>query len=106
VEQLPILLGAGCAVALAGLLLAAGKQKVWGSLFPLLSVSGVLAVAALWTKEPIQRSALLEMASFLTLVLVWRVATRRVAWIYSVAVAISAVSLFAGQKKLAKRPGS
>jgi NADH:ubiquinone oxidoreductase subunit 4 (subunit M) len=37
------------------------------------------------------------MASFLTLVLVWRVATRRVAWIYSVAVAISAVSLFAGQ---------
>jgi formate hydrogenlyase subunit 3/multisubunit Na+/H+ antiporter MnhD subunit len=97
VEQLPILLGAGCAVALAGLLLAAGKQKVWGSLFPLLSVSGVLAVAALWTKEPIQRSALLEMASFLTLVLVWRVATRRVAWIYSVAVAISAVSLFAGQ---------
>ncbi len=96
VEQLPVLLGAGCAVALAALLLVAAVQKL-SSLLPLLSVSGAFAVAALWTKEPIQRSALLEIASALTLVLVWRVATRRVAWIYSVVIALSAVSLFAGQ---------
>jgi multicomponent Na+:H+ antiporter subunit A len=97
IEQLPVLLGSGCAAALVALLLVAGTRKAWGSLFPLLSVSGAFAVAALWTSEPIQRSALLEVASILTLVLVWRVATRRVAWIYSVAVALSAVSLFTGQ---------
>jgi multicomponent Na+:H+ antiporter subunit D len=37
------------------------------------------------------------MASALVLVLVWRVASRRVAWIYSAVVVLSAVSLFAGQ---------
>jgi NADH:ubiquinone oxidoreductase subunit 2 (subunit N) len=91
-----MLLGAGCAVALVSLLLVTAVQKL-SSLLPLLSVSGAFAVAALWTTEPIQRSALLEIASLLTLVLVWRVASRQVAWIYSAAVALSAVTLFAGQ---------
>jgi len=97
VEQLPFLLGTGCAVALAALLVAAGVQRAWHTLFPLLSLSGVFAVAALWTQEPIQRSALLEIASALVLVLVWRVATRRAAQIYSVVVVLSAASLFTGQ---------
>lgn len=96
-EQLPVLLGAGCAVALAALLLAAGVQRAWRSLFALLSVSGAFAVAALWTSEPIQRSALLEIASGLALVLVWRIAARRVAWIYCLVVALAAFSLFTGQ---------
>jgi multicomponent Na+:H+ antiporter subunit A len=96
VDRLPVLLGAGCGVALAALLLVAAVQRL-STLLPLLSISGAFAVAALWTREPMQRSALLEMASALVLVLVWRVATRRVAWIYSAMVALSAVSLFAGQ---------
>jgi multicomponent Na+:H+ antiporter subunit A len=99
-EQMPVLLGAGCAIALVALLVAAGVQKAWSALFPLLSVTGTFAVAALWTPEPLQRSALLEIASALALVLVWRIATRRTAWIYAAVVALSAVSLFAGQVAL------
>jgi multicomponent Na+:H+ antiporter subunit A len=100
VEQIPVLLGIACSVALAALLVASGIQKAWRPLFPLLSMSGAFAVAALWTAEPIQRSVLLEMASALALVLVWRIATRRVAWIYAVVVLLSAVCLLAGQVAL------
>jgi formate hydrogenlyase subunit 3/multisubunit Na+/H+ antiporter MnhD subunit len=97
VETVPALLGAGSIVALVALLMAAGAQKASRLLFPLLSVSGAFAVAALWTPEAIQRSALLEIASALALVLVWRIASRRVAWLYSVVVAFSAVGAVAGQ---------
>jgi multicomponent Na+:H+ antiporter subunit A len=96
-ETVPFVFGAGCAVALVALLMAAGAQKAWRTLLPLLSVSGAFAVAATWTVEPFQRMALLEIASALILVLVWRVAPRRTAWTYSVVVALSAVSLVAGQ---------
>jgi len=94
---MPLLLGVGCAIALIAMLVAAGAQKVWCALLPLMALSGAFAVAATWTVEPIQRMALLEIASALVLVLVWRIAARRVAWIYSVVVALSAASLVAGQ---------
>jgi multicomponent Na+:H+ antiporter subunit A len=97
VERIPLLLGAGCAVALGALLLAVYAQKAWHSLLPLLAFSGAAAVAGAFTVEPFQRLALLEAASALALVLVWRTGTRKAAWIYSAVVALSAASLIAGQ---------
>ncbi|MDR3725698.1 MAG: proton-conducting transporter membrane subunit [Terracidiphilus sp.] len=100
VERIPVLLAAGCAVALGALLWAAAAQKAWGKLVPLLALGGASAVAAGWTVQPIQRMALLEIASAVLLLLVWRVAVRRAAWSYTVVVALSAVSLVAGQVAL------
>jgi multicomponent Na+:H+ antiporter subunit A len=97
VGRLPVLLAAGCAVALGTLLWAAAAQKVWGKLVPLLALSGAAAVAALWIAQPLPRVVLLETSTFLALWLVWRTGSRKAAWIYSAVVALSAVSLIAGQ---------
>jgi formate hydrogenlyase subunit 3/multisubunit Na+/H+ antiporter MnhD subunit len=87
-------------LALVALLAAAGMQKAWHTLFPLMVLSGASAVFAAFTASPVQRMALLEIASVLALMLVWRIATRRVAWVYSAVVALSAASLIAGQAAL------
>jgi formate hydrogenlyase subunit 3/multisubunit Na+/H+ antiporter MnhD subunit len=100
VESIPALLGAGCTVALVALLVAAGMQKAWCRLLPLMALSGVTAVAAVFTANPTGRTALLEIASVLALVLVWRTTSRRAAWIYTAVIALSAASLIAGQTAL------
>jgi multicomponent Na+:H+ antiporter subunit D len=100
VETLPPLLGLGCALALVALLMAASAQKVSRTLLPLLALSGVSAVAAAFVAQPIARLALLELASVLALALVWRTAPRRAVWIYGIVVALSAVSLIAGELSL------
>jgi multicomponent Na+:H+ antiporter subunit A len=101
IEALPPLLGIACALALAALVVAASAQRAWRSLLPLLALSGGPAVAAAYVAQPFPRLALLELASVFSLVLVWRTATRRAAWIYSAVVAFSAASLIAGQVALA-----
>ncbi|MGA2673920.1 MAG: proton-conducting transporter membrane subunit [Terracidiphilus sp.] len=103
-ERIPVLLGLGCGVAFAALLVAAGAQKAWRGLLPLLALSGVAAMAALWMTQPLPRLILLEASTFLALALVWHTGSRRAAWIYSVVVALSAASLIAGQ--LALQQGS
>jgi multicomponent Na+:H+ antiporter subunit A len=103
-EAIPGLLIAGCGVALVALLWAAAAQKAWRRLFPLLALSGVAAVAAMAITQPLPRVALLEASTGLALWLVWRTGTRKAAWIYSAVVALSAVSLIAGQ--LALQQGS
>ncbi len=100
VEKIPALLGAGCAVALVALLIAAVAQKTWRSLAPLIALSGVAAVSALWMTQPWPRLALLETSTVLALVLVWRTGKRRAAWLYAVVMALSAASLIAGQVAL------
>lgn len=100
VERIPLLLAAGCALALVALLVAAAMQKASHRLLPLMALSGTAAVAAAFTTGPILRTALLELASVLALVLVWRIASRRVAWIYTAVIALSATSLIAGQTAL------
>jgi len=102
--SLPVLIDAGCAIAWVALLVAICAKRAWHALLPLLVLSGGCAVAAMWTGEPMQRQALLEIASALVLVLVWRTGTRRVAWLYSAVVAISAIDLIAGQ--IAMQQGS
>jgi multicomponent Na+:H+ antiporter subunit D len=103
-DRIPVLLGLGCAAALVALLVAAAAQKAGRSLLPLLALTGVAAVAALWIAQPLPRVALLETSAFLALWLVWRTGSRKAAWIYSAVVALSAVSLVAGQ--LALQQGS
>lgn len=98
--SLPVLLGAGCALAWAALLLAACARRDWHRMLPLLALSGAAAVAATFAARPMHRLALLEAASGLVLLLVWQSATRRAAWIYSTVVAVSAASLIAGQVAL------
>jgi multicomponent Na+:H+ antiporter subunit A len=101
IEALPPLLGIACALAFVALLLAAAAQKPWRSLLPLLALSGAPAVAAAFVAQPLARMVLLELASALSLVLVWKTAARHAAWIYTTVVALSATSLIAGQFALA-----
>jgi multicomponent Na+:H+ antiporter subunit D len=103
-NAIPMLLGAGCAVALAAFLLA-GTQKAWRSLLPLLAMSGVAAVAATLMVQPVARLALLEIASVVTLLLVWRTGSRRAAGIYLAVIALSAASLIAGEIALQQGSG-
>jgi len=103
-SAIPMLLGVGCAVALAAFLLA-GTQKAWRKLLPLLALAGVAAVAATWTVQPITRLAMLEIASVVTLLLVWRTGSRRAAGIYLTVIALSAASLIAGEFALQQGSG-
>jgi multicomponent Na+:H+ antiporter subunit D len=103
-NAIPMLLGAGCAVALAAFLLA-GTQKAWRSLLPLLAMSGVAAVAATLMVQPVARLALLEIASVVTLLLVWRTGSRRTTGIYLTVIALSAASLIAGEVALQQGSG-
>jgi multicomponent Na+:H+ antiporter subunit A len=97
VERMPVLLAAGCAVALTALLAASAAQKAWRSLLPMLALSGVAAVAAMAIAQPLPRVLVLEASTVFALALIWRTGTRKAAWIYAAVVALSAVSLIAGQ---------
>lgn len=99
-ERIPSLLGAGCAVALIALLVAALAQKAWRSRASLMLLSGAAAVAAAYVSQAMPRLFLLEASTLLALLLVWRTGTRRAAWLYSAVVALSAASLIAGQVAL------
>lgn len=96
-ESIPSLLGLGCTVAFLAILLAASAFQKSRSLLPLLSLSGISALAAVWIAQPVLRLALLETATFLLLALVWRSAERKAAWLYTLVVVSSAVLLLAGQ---------
>jgi len=96
-ETMPTLLGAGYASAGAALLLAACAHKASRRLLPLLALSIVAAVGAAWIAQPFARLALLELASVAALLLVWRTATRRAAWLYTAVVVVSAAAMTLGQ---------
>jgi multicomponent Na+:H+ antiporter subunit A len=97
VERIPALLGAGCAVAFLALLAATVSQKAWRSLSPFMLLSGIAAVSATVMTQPLPRLLLLEASTLLALAMVFRVGARRAGWIYSAVVALSALSLVAGQ---------
>lgn len=99
-EALPALLSIAVTLAFAALALAAFAQGSAKTIVPLLSLSGLSAVAATWIANPAARLGLLELASFAALALLWRSGTRRGAWVYTLVVAASAVCLIAGQLAL------
>jgi multicomponent Na+:H+ antiporter subunit A len=97
VERIPALLSLGSAAALVALLAACAAQKARRSLLPMLALSGVAAVAALAIAQPLPRVLVLEASTVFALALVWRTGTRKAAWNYTAVVALSAISLIAGQ---------
>jgi len=103
---LPVLLAAALAVALVALLTAMVAQKTWQRLLPLTAMSGMFAVAATLTREPLQRTGLIELASLLAVFLVYREAKRPVARIFLAVVAVSAVSILGGEIALAQGMGN
>jgi formate hydrogenlyase subunit 3/multisubunit Na+/H+ antiporter MnhD subunit len=103
-SAIPMVLGIGCAVALAAFLLA-GTQKAWRKLLPLMALTGVAAVTATWMAQPVARLALLELASALALLSVWRAGSRRAAGIYLSVIVLSAASLIAGEVALQQGSG-
>ncbi|HEV2133529.1 MAG TPA: proton-conducting transporter membrane subunit [Terracidiphilus sp.] len=91
---IPHLLIDACAIAAAGLAIAAVAQSKWRELAPLVLLSAAAALAGLETTDQWLRFAFLETGALLTLVLVWRCArsnSGRIA--YAAAVAVSAIAL-------------
>jgi multicomponent Na+:H+ antiporter subunit A len=103
---MPVLLAGAVSLALAALLAAVVAQKAWQRLLPLTAMSGAFAVAAMLTREPMQRMGLLEISSFLALLLVWRSGTRAAARTFLVVVALSAAGICGGQLALAQGAGN
>lgn len=71
----PLLLLVGCTVAWIALLIAALANQVGRRHVLLMALSGLLAVAGLYVSKPSLRLALLELASAVTVLLVWRSTT-------------------------------
>jgi NADH:ubiquinone oxidoreductase subunit 5 (subunit L)/multisubunit Na+/H+ antiporter MnhA subunit len=90
----PYLLVDACALAAAGLAIAALAQSAWSHLAPLLILSAAAALTGLETTDPWLRFSFLEIGALLTVILVWRNArphSGRIA--YAAAVVVSAASL-------------
>jgi multicomponent Na+:H+ antiporter subunit A len=88
---------AACAGAAAALILAAAAQGAWRRLAPLMTLASTAAIAGLTVEGPWLRIGLLELAALLTILLVWQNAqTQSAKWAYVTIVALSAVSLVAG----------
>ena len=91
--SVPHLLVAACALAAAGLAIAAVAQPAWRDLAPLVILSAGAMVAGLESTDPWLCLAFMETGALLTIVLVWRSArphSGRIA--YAAAVVISATT--------------
>jgi len=92
----PFFLAAGCSLALLVLLVSVAVQSKWRRHFLLLAAAGVVAIAGLIQVDAVLRLALLEVASLLALVLVWRAASTLGAKLtFLTAIVLSAGSLIA-----------
>jgi multicomponent K+:H+ antiporter subunit A len=91
---IPHLLIDACAIAAAGLAVAAIAQSKWREYAPLILLSAAAALAGLETTDPWLRFAFLETAAVLTVILIWRSArTGSGRLTYATAVAVSATTL-------------
>jgi multicomponent Na+:H+ antiporter subunit A len=88
---------AACTGAAAALILAAAAQGAWRRLVPLMILASAAAIAGLAVEAPWLRLGLLELAALLTILPVWQSAQKQsTKWVYVTIVALSAVSLVAG----------
>ncbi len=95
---LPVLLPVGCAAACAALCLASLSLPTARRHAPLMALAGAAAVAGLLTPAGGPRLVLLEAASALALLLVWRAAQEAAArWTYLAVLVLSAVALAGGE---------
>jgi NADH:ubiquinone oxidoreductase subunit 5 (subunit L)/multisubunit Na+/H+ antiporter MnhA subunit len=86
-----------CAISFVALILAAVASPTWRKLTPLMTVSGALAVGAMFAPSAGLRLGLLELATLGAVLLVWQCSkTKKSAWTFLVVALISAASLIAG----------
>ncbi len=105
-STMPVLLGASLGLAFVALMAAIVALKPFQKLLPLASMAGMFAVAATFTASPAQRTGLLEMASVMALLMVWRSGSKAAARIFFAVVAVSAVGICGGQLALANGAGN
>jgi multicomponent Na+:H+ antiporter subunit A len=105
-STMPALLGAALGLACIALLVAIVALKPFQKLLPLASMAGIFAVAAAFTATSAQRTGLLEMASVLALLLVWRSGSKTATRTFFAVVAVSAVGICGGQLALANGAGN
>jgi len=100
-EFVPPLFAAACGAACLALCLAALATPAWRRLaLPMLAAGGC-AVCGLIVPQPNIRLALMEGATLLTLVLVWRsAAAKKAVWTFFAVVLVSGAALIAGQSLL------
>ena len=97
----PPLLVIACGAACGALCLAALATPKWRRLTPWMLASGACAIAGLLVARPTLRLALMEAASVLALVLVWRfAASPRAKWTYLVVLVASGAALISGDRLL------
>ena len=86
-----------CAISFVALILAAVASPTWRKLTPLMTLSGVLAVGAMFAPSAGMRLGLLELATLGAVLLVFQCSkTKRSAWVFLVVALISAASLIGG----------
>jgi NADH:ubiquinone oxidoreductase subunit 5 (subunit L)/multisubunit Na+/H+ antiporter MnhA subunit len=95
---IPPLLAAGVGAGCAALLLAALAGPAWRRHAPLMALAGAAAVAGLCVEGPLLRLGLLEGASAVALLLVWRAARAPATRVtYLAVVLVSAAALVGGE---------
>jgi len=103
---MPVLLGAALGLAFIAIVVAIIALKPFQKLLPLAAMAGMFAVAATFTSAPAQRTGLLEMASVMALLLVWRSGSKAASRTFFAVVAVSAVGICGGQLALANGAGN
>lgn len=91
------ILAAGVGISLAGLLLASSAVKAWRRLLFPLALAGGLAVGGIFVHGSLLRTGLLEAASVVALLALWKSSEKPVArYGYLLAIAISALGMIGG----------
>ncbi len=92
-----LILAIGVGISLAGLLIASAAAKAWRRLMVPLALAGGLAIAGILSHSALGRTGLLEAASVLALLVLWRTTTKPAArYGYLMAIVISALGMFGG----------
>jgi NADH:ubiquinone oxidoreductase subunit 5 (subunit L)/multisubunit Na+/H+ antiporter MnhA subunit len=90
-------LAVGVGISLAGLLLASAAAQIWRSLLLPLSLAGGLAIGGILVDGSLTRTGLLEAASVVALLTLWKTSCRSVTrYSYFLAIVISALGMVGG----------
>jgi len=92
-----LILAVGVGISLAGLLLASSAAKAWHRLLLPLALAGGLALGGILAQGSLLRTGLLEAASVVALLTLWKTSEKAAArYGYLLAIAISAVGMIGG----------
>jgi formate hydrogenlyase subunit 3/multisubunit Na+/H+ antiporter MnhD subunit len=92
-----LILAVGVGVSLAGLLLASASARAWRSLLLPLALAGGLAISGILVQGSLARTGLLEAASVVALLTLWKTSSKSAArYGYLLAIVISALGMVGG----------